>query len=214
MSRLNLGFSAGQVDPDFGGPQGLPVGKHKVVIEAFNQKPTKANDGGILEVRLRAIEGSSAGGMKIDNLNVFNKSQIAVEIAIKRLAAYCHVVGRPDWDDSQHELEELCNIPFYISVEAQKDNPQYTEVREIIADDGAQAQAPAQQGGWGNQPAQTQTQPAQQEAQQQTQPATPSWGNQPQQQQQPATPAWGNQPAQAQTQPANNAGATPSWARK
>lgn len=203
MSRINLGFSAGQVAPNFGGAMGLPVGRHRVIITKFNQKATKANDGGILEVCLQAIEGESNGLTKIDNLNVFNKNPTTVEIAIRRLSAYCHVVNRPDWNDQQNELEELCNIPFYVDIVEQKENPKYTEVNEIIPDNQGAA-------------AQSQPQPAQQQ-----QPAAAGWGNQPAQNQPEAAqatqqPAWGNpsQPAgTAFTAPAGGA-QQPAWTRK
>lgn len=144
MLSLEVPFVAGQVQPSAGGGgNNLPVGKHKVSIAKFDQKANKAGTGGYLEITAVCTEGEHAGCSAVDRLSIFHSNPTTVRIAMQRLSAYCHVLGRPDWNSSVNALEELVNIPFYIEVEAQRDNPQYTEITGIFDVNG---NLPGQQG--------------------------------------------------------------------
>lgn len=116
MANLENGFDASQVDPTMGG-RAFPIGKHKVVITKSDAKPTKAGDGGLAEFVFRIIEGGAAGHEGIgDRLNLWNPDAQAVEIARKRLSAYC-------WVTNQLRIqatEQLHNIPFYAEWQLQK----------------------------------------------------------------------------------------------
>ena len=194
MAQLQTTFDATQVDPTQSAGM-LPVGRHNVVIESSEIKPTKSNDGGYLQLNLRVIDGEDEGATGPYRLNIYNSSPKAVEIAHRQLSAICHAVRVYKLSDSG----ELHNIPFQVEVGLQRgENPQgYTEVKKVFAQDGsepgqpAQAQPQAQQQpqAQGQQPAWGQPQP--QQAPAQPQQARPQWGNQPAQPQQAPTPPWG-----------------------
>ncbi len=125
---VQLAFNATQFEPKYGsGGGGLSIGKHKVIIENTEAKPTKDTTGNYLAIILKSIEGGSAGQTQIDRLNLFNVNPMTVEIANKQLAAYCAVTGKPGINDTT----ELHNIPFIVEIVAQKTNPDYTEVKQI-----------------------------------------------------------------------------------
>jgi len=212
-----LNFNAQQYQPQYGGGGGLPAGpdggpvRYKVVISNTEQKPTSKGDGGYLAFELTCIEGPQQGVKQSDNLNLWNPSQKAVEIANKQLSAYCHVTGKFVVNDSM----ELCNIPFQVEIRKQK-NGDYTEVSGVFdingnepGKSGAGAQVapapapmpPAAQVA----PAQQQWAPPAQEAAQQPQASPPqAWGA-PQPQAAPAPaqqPQWAPPGAVAPTAPA------------
>jgi len=229
MAQLIAAFNAHQFDPTQGGGS-LPVGKHPVVITESEVKANSANDGGYLELLLKIIDGPAAGTTGAYRLNLYNKSEKAVEIAHRQMSALCHVIGVYNVQDTQ----AMHNLPFVIEVGMQKGEEAaqkgYTEVKKVFdingnepgkAGAGAQQAAPAQ--GFAQQQPQGQPQQfAQQQPQQQQQPAAGGWGGQPQGQpaqqgggfQQPAQQqqaqggaAWGQggQPAQQQAQPQQQA---------
>lgn len=127
---VQLNFNAQQFTPQYAAGGGLPAPadgsavRYKVIISDAEQKPTQKNDGGYLAFALKCIEGPCAGTIQYDNLNLWNKSQQAVEIANKQLSAYCHVTGKFNVGDAS----ELFNIPLQIDVRRQRNNPDFTEV--------------------------------------------------------------------------------------
>jgi hypothetical protein len=140
MAQLIQPFNALQFDPTQGAGQ-LPIGKHVVIAEKSEIKPTKGNDGGFLEFGLKIVEGQQAGVGGAWRLNLYNASQQAVEIANKQMSALCHVTGVFNVTDSS----QLHNIPFMVEVAPQKDNPQYTEVKRVFDRNGNEPKA-GQQG--------------------------------------------------------------------
>lgn len=212
MAQLIAPFNALQFDPTQSAGQ-LPVGKHKVIAESSEVKPTSNNDGGYLQYNLKIIEGPNAGAGGAMRLNLYNASQKAVEIANKQMSALCHVTGVFNVTDSS----QLHNIPFMVEVAPQKDNPQYTEVKKVFDANGnepkgngqaahsSQQQQPQQNnpvGGFGSNAPQGQGQ---------------QWGQPQGQQQQPAQngAAWGQQQPQAQgwqqQQPQGNGQGQANW---
>lgn len=233
-------FNAQQHKPEYGGAGGLPAGpngepvKYKVVISDSEQVATKDQQGGMLKLSIKCIEGPLTGVIQTDNLNLHNKSPIAVEIANKQLSAYCHVTGQFVIQDTA----QLHNIPFIVEIRPQRNQPQYTEIAAIFDINGNKpgaagggspvAQAPAappaqppaqvQPSGPSPQwqpPVAAPAAPAAQAPVQQWSPPTgqPAPAPAPQQWQPPA------QPAAAPVQPAAGApawpgqGAPPAWAQ-
>ena len=223
MPKLEIPFNALQYDPTQGSGV-LPVGKHSVIIEASEIRPTKEQDGSAyLQFQLRITEGAFKGMGGAHRLQLYNrKSEQTVAIANKQLSAICHVTGVFNVQDTS----QLHNIPFIIEVGYQKGSEQYTEVKRVLDANGnepGKAALPPQQSatpqssfqpsqqpqsGW-SQPQQApvaqQPQhgwgappppaPAQQSPQQQ------GWG-QPQQAPQPTPqPAWGQPQPQLVPQP-------------
>lgn len=222
MAQLIAAFNAHQFDPSQGGGS-LPVGRHPVVIIESEVKGTSANDGGLLELTLRIIDGPAAGTTGPYRLNLYNKSEKAVEIAHKQMSAICHVIGVYNVTETQ----AMHNLPFLIEVGMQKGEEAaakgYTEVKKVFdingnepgkAGAGQQAAQPAQQqqaqqqqqpaqgGGWGQQP----PQPQQQQGQPPAQGAAWGQGGQPLQQQQAQA-----QPAASGWQQSAPAGGKPAW---
>lgn len=121
-------FNAHQYEPKYGGSGGLPAGKYKVIISDTKQVPTRSGDGGYLAVELRVVEGPQQGGTHTDRLNLHNQNPETVRIANNQLSAYCHVIGKFQWNDTS----ELHNIPFMIEIGPQKNDPTYTEVKKLF----------------------------------------------------------------------------------
>lgn len=210
MAQLIAAFNAHQFDPSQSSGS-LPVGKHPVVITESEVKANGANDGGYLELNLRIIDGPQAGTTGAYRLNLYNKSEKAVEIAHRQMSALCHVIGVYN----VMETQAMHNLPFIIEVGMQKGEEAiakgYTEVKKVFDINGNEP-GKAGAGQQAAQPAQGFQQPAQQQPQQQQQQAAPAaggWGQQPAG----GAPAQGfqqQQPAQqqpAQQQPAQGAAA-------
>ncbi len=208
-------FNAQQFQPQYGGAGGLPAGpngenvKYKVVIVNSYGQNSDSGQGGYLAFELTPIEGPFAGQKMTDRLNLHHTNPKVVEIANKQLSAYCHVLGRFQFQ----QTEELHQIPFIVEVGLQKEpNPnKYTEVKALFdingnepgkAGSGPQPQSGQQQpqgqpaagvqpggngGGWGGQ----------QQPQIDSNVGMPGGQGQQQPQQQPqgqgGAPAWGGQ---------------------
>ncbi len=214
MAQLIAAFNANQFDPTQGGGGSLPIGKHPVVIEASEVKANGSNDGGYLELSLKIIDGPQAGNSGAYRLNLYNKSEKAVEIAHRQMSALCHVIGVYN----VLETNVLHNIPFVIEVGMQKGEDAiakgYTEVKKVFdingnepgkAGAGAQQQQPAQ--GFAQQQPQGQAQGFAQGQQQQQAPG--GWGQQQPAQGQPAGGGFVQQQPQQQQQPAQ--GGAAAW---
>lgn len=178
-----MAFNANQYQPQYGGGASLPANddgsprRYKGMITASQAENTLDNfgvvKGGYLALEISVIEGPLQGQKMIDRLNLHHTNPKVVEIANKQLSAYCHVLGKFVWQDTQ----ELHNIPFQFDVRLQKEpNPnKYTEIGYIYDINGnepgkagagpqvnqQQPQQPsgpaaggvqAQGGGWGGNP--------------------------------------------------------------
>jgi hypothetical protein len=99
--------------------QPVPENWYKVVIRKSNMKPTSKGDGGYLELICEILEGVMQGRVVYWNLNLFNPSQQAVEIAYKTLSAIGHCIGVfsiLEQNVPDNHTPMLHNIPFYIWV--------------------------------------------------------------------------------------------------
>lgn len=134
-----MNFNSQQYTPQYGGGGGLPAGPngedvmYKVMIVSSQPENTTDNfgnvKGGYLAFELASIEGPTQGTKQIDRINLHHTNPKVVEIANKQLSAYCHVLGKFQFNDTA----ELHNIPFMIKVGLQKaPNPNnYTEVKGV-----------------------------------------------------------------------------------
>lgn len=104
----------------------VPLGDYRCVISDSEIKANSANDGGYIDMSIKIIEGQFANIIVSDKLNIFNKSDIAVKIAEKRLSAYCHVTGNVQ--GPLQNTGQLHNIPFIATIGPQKGNENYTSV--------------------------------------------------------------------------------------
>lgn len=97
----------------------VPENWYKVVIAKSNMKKTKDETGMMLALECSIIEGQYQGRVVYWNLNLFNASQQASEIAAKQLSAISHVTGVYDVADvggPDNSTPMIHNIPFLAHV--------------------------------------------------------------------------------------------------
>lgn len=232
MAELN--FDANQVDPQQSF-EPMPAGWYNAMIVSSENKatgPAVSPTGSMLKLTLKILDGQFAGRQVFDQLNLVNPNPVAVEIAYRRLSAYCHACKQLQVKLS----EQLHGIPIMVRLSIKIDpTGQYDPKNEIKAvkslDEGGAQQVPQ---GFGQQaPAPQATQPSQGFGQQAPPAFAPPTFSAPQQSQgQPAftqqapapqaqvAPATSSPPAftqQAPTQPTPQAqqggNALPPWAR-
>lgn len=133
-------FNSQQHTPQYGGGSGgLPANddgsprRYKVVIVNSGLQNVEKNNqivGGFMAFELTPVEGPLQGQKHTDRLNLNHTNPQTVEIANKQLSAYCHVLGKFQFQDTQ----ELHNIPFFVDIGLQKEpNPnRYTEVKAVF----------------------------------------------------------------------------------
>lgn len=140
MATLVKPFDATKVDPEQG-MSNLPVGRHKVIIESSEVKPTKDGSNGKVQFNVAIIEGDSQGVTGAYNLNIYHSNPQVVQIAEKQLSALCHVTGVMNLADTQ----QLHNIPFYIEVAKQTKGEGaekgYTEIKKVFDANGNEPKA-------------------------------------------------------------------------
>jgi len=95
----------------------LPDGWYILAIRNSEAKPTKDNESGYLSFELEVIDGEHKGRKVFDNLNLWNKSVQASEIAQRQLSAYCHATGVLVLNDST----QLHGIPVKAKIGTKSD---------------------------------------------------------------------------------------------
>ena len=138
------GFNAENVDPN--APRDpIPAGWYKAVIEATEEKPTKAQTGSYLQLTIQVIEGDHAGRKITDRLNLNNPNATAVEIAQRTLSSICRAVGVMTPRDSS----DLMDKPMMVKVKVKPASGDYSasnEIDDYAAPDKASAPAAASVG--------------------------------------------------------------------
>jgi len=105
----------------------LPAGAYKVVIKDFEKKNTKAGTGQYLSLTLEVTEGDHKGRSLWENLNLWNKSVQAVEIAEQALTQICHSTGKL----KIKSYDELLFKPMIAHVKVRPENPPYGASNEV-----------------------------------------------------------------------------------
>ena len=122
----NLGeFNAAEVEPN--SFDVLPAGDYDAIIIASERKPT-SKGGHMLKLELQVLNGEYQNRKIWDNLNIWNSSDKAVQIAKGTLSAICRAVGVMTPKDST----ELHNKPLRIKVAVRK-SEEYGEQNQIKA---------------------------------------------------------------------------------
>lgn len=117
MAFLGKTFDATTVEPS--APRELlPPGDYLVQIVESEMKQTRDGNGSYLALTLDVMEGEHAGRKLLDNLNLINSNQQAVEIAQRTLSAICHATGKLQVSDS----EVLHFIPMMVKVAVENDS--------------------------------------------------------------------------------------------
>jgi hypothetical protein len=105
------GFDANKVEPNKP-REVIPAGDYLAIIADSEKKDTKAGDGAYIKLQLQIIqEGPYKGRKLFANLNLWNPSKQAVDIAQSELSAICHATGvlQPK-DTSQLHNKPLCVV--------------------------------------------------------------------------------------------------------
>lgn len=120
------GFNAAEIEPS-APREVIAPGKYKAVIIGSEERPTKAQDGSYLLLRLQIIEGQHQGVNLTDRLNLNNPNQTTVEIANRTLSAICRAIGVMTPRDST----DLHDKPLMITVKIKPAEGQYQASNEI-----------------------------------------------------------------------------------
>lgn len=137
---IYLNFDASQVEPQqpF---EVLPAGDYTVALVGAKVLETSKKTGHYLAMDYAVQEGSYKGRHVFDNLNLWNASQQASEIAWRQLSGLCHAAGVLQ----VQTVDQLFNIPVVAKLNVESD-PQYGDQNNIrgFSKAGGQAGAPTQ----------------------------------------------------------------------
>jgi hypothetical protein len=116
MSNLaELGFNASTVEPNEGFDV-IPAGEYDAVIVGSEVKATSSGEGKMLKLELQILSGQFQNRKLFDNLNLWNKSDKAVQIARGTLSAICRAINVLTPSDST----ELHNKPLRVKIKIEK----------------------------------------------------------------------------------------------
>ena len=108
-------FDASSVAPE--APRELlPPDRYPVQIVQSEMRATKAGDGQMLWIEMDIIDGPYRGRKIWDQLNLVNRSEIAQEIAQRRLSAICHAVGQVQVTDSHVRSTEPSALGWVVAL--------------------------------------------------------------------------------------------------
>jgi hypothetical protein len=136
------GFDASAIEPQTT-YEPLPADWYKCVITDTEEKPTKAQTGSYLELKIEVIDGQHQGRLVFERLNLKNPNSVAVEIAQRSLSSICRAIGVNNPKDSM----ELRDKPLMVKLAVKPADGQYgasNDIKEYAAANGATASpAPA-----------------------------------------------------------------------
>jgi len=128
------GFDANAVEPAEAF-EPIPAGWYKAIIAESEEKPTKAQTGSYLQMKLQVIEGPMAGRVVFERLNLNNPNSIAVDIAQRALSAICRAVGVM----TPRESSELHDKPLMIKLAVKPAEGAYGASNEVKGYEAANA---------------------------------------------------------------------------
>lgn len=120
------GFNAAEIEPN-APREVISPGDYKAVITGSEERPTKAQDGSYLLLRVQIIEGPHQGVNLTDRLNLNNPNQTTVEIANRTLSAICRAIGVMTPRDST----DLHDKPLMVRVTVKPADGKYQASNEI-----------------------------------------------------------------------------------
>ena len=137
MDFSNINFDAVEAAPSF---EPIPAGNYKCVITDHEQKPTKAQTGSYLQLKIEVIEGHFTGRVVFDRLNLENPNATAVEIATRTLKSIGAALNVP-----LHNSEELLDKPLMVKLAVRPASNGYDASNDVkgYASAGAAPSAPA-----------------------------------------------------------------------
>lgn len=124
MANLGQQFDANNVDPvNF---DRVPTGLYKAAITESEILQNKNQNGHHLKLHFEVVEGEHAGSVIVEQLNLWNPSQRAAQIASGQLSAIARAVNVMQFEDTAM----LHNKPMMIKV-VHKNDAQHGEQNEI-----------------------------------------------------------------------------------
>lgn len=105
----------------------IPKGIYKVVLKDWDKKETRQKTGEYLSLTFEILEGEYKGRSLWENLNLWNKSKMAVDIAEQALTQICHSVGQL----KIRSYNDLLNRPLLAHVVLRAATDNYKESNEI-----------------------------------------------------------------------------------
>jgi hypothetical protein len=145
------GFDANKVEPSKGFGL-IPADDYDAIIATSEEKTTNAGDGKYVSLTFQIISGEFQNRRLWLNLNLWNKSSEAVEIAKGQLSAICRAVAVMTPQDTS----ELHDKPMKITV-GQRKNKQSGNIENVINGFKPRQAGPAQPVQQVNQPVATAT---------------------------------------------------------
>jgi len=107
-----------------------PIPADWYVAEVIKSELKATNDktGKYIALSFKILEGDHEGRMIYANLNIVNKSEVAVKIARSDLKKICMAVGH---EEELEDTEDLHNIPMQIKVSIKPETSQWPAKNEI-----------------------------------------------------------------------------------
>lgn len=108
----------------------IPEEWYPAEIIKSDYKATNAKDGHYIALNFKVLDGDHANRLLFANLNIDNKSDVAVKIGRADLKAICKAVGLPE-DYELEDTTDLHNIPILIKVTIKAANANWPAKNEI-----------------------------------------------------------------------------------
>ena len=108
----------------------IPAGWYEAEITRTELKKTNEGTGKYIAITFKILDGDYDGRLVWVNLNIINKSDVAVKIARSDLKSICVACGR-DEDEELEDTVDWHNIPMAIKLSIQPETAQWPEKNEI-----------------------------------------------------------------------------------
>lgn len=106
----------------------LPAGWYEAEIIKSELKTTKDGNGKYIALSFKILEGENEGRLVYTNLNIVNKSDVAVKIARADLKAICGAIGH---EGELEDTEDLHNTPMAIKLSLKQETANWPAKNEI-----------------------------------------------------------------------------------
>ena len=106
----------------------LPAGWYEAELVKSDLKTTKDGTGKYLAFKFKVTDGDYEGRFVFTNLNIVNKSDMAVKIAQSDLKAICTAI---EFDGDLEDTIDLHDQPMMIKISVKAETSQWPEKNEI-----------------------------------------------------------------------------------
>lgn len=137
FNPLEVDFVIGSNRPQMpvSGPEGFVV-----IVSHSEMVPTKEGTGSYLKLTLDVVEGPQTGAQGIEQINLYNQNQQAVEIAWRQLGTLCWCIGTVDSFDPQNRDYSFLHNKMFRVVSSLQDGANgqkgYTNITKYMSYDG------------------------------------------------------------------------------